>query len=66
MAEQRKSHGWSWWHMLLLVQFVAALCVPFYNRADPMLAGIPFFYWFQLLLVLVGAALTAIVYFVTE
>jgi hypothetical protein len=29
-------------------------------------AGIPFFYWFQLALVLVSALVTAFVYFVTE
>ncbi len=28
--------------------------------------GIPFFYWYQLLWVLIGAALTAFVYFMTE
>lgn len=66
MAGKRSARGWSWWYLLLLVQFVFALWVPLYNKAEPALAGIPFFYWFQLLLVFVGAALTAIVYFVTE
>ena len=41
--------GWSWWYLLLLVQFVAVLWPPFYNKADPTLIGIPFFYWYQLL-----------------
>ena len=54
------------WYLLLLVQYVLALCVPFYNSAEPSFAGFPFFYWFQLLMVLVCAALTAIVYFATE
>ncbi|MGH6677462.1 MAG: DUF3311 domain-containing protein [Bradyrhizobium sp.] len=57
---------WSWWYLLLLVQFVAALWVPFYNKAEPALGGIPFFYWYQLLWILIGAVLTAIVYFATE
>jgi hypothetical protein len=56
----------SGWYALLLLQYVLALCVPYYNRVEPTLGGIPFFYWYQLLMVLVGAALTAIVYFVTE
>jgi hypothetical protein len=30
------------------------------------MAGMPFFYWYQLLWVIIGAILTAIVYFVTE
>ena len=39
---------------------------PLYNSAAPAVMGIPFFYWFQLAMVLVGAVLTAIVYFATE
>jgi hypothetical protein len=58
--------SWSWWYLLLLVQFVAVLWVPFYNSAEPYFAGIPFFYWYQLLWVAIGAVLTAIVYFATE
>ena len=60
------SRGWSYWYLLLLIQFVAVLWVPFYNSAEPYLAGVPFFYWYQLLWVLIGAGLTAIVYFATE
>jgi hypothetical protein len=52
--------------VLLLLQFVLALCVPFYNTIEPAWAGMPFFYWYQLLMVLVCAILTAIVYFATE
>ena len=35
-------------------------------KSGPTLFGIPFFYWFQLLWVLVSALLTAIVYFATD
>ena len=66
MAEQPKRRGWSWWYLLFLVQLVFALWVPLYNFAGPTLGGMPFFYWFQLLLVLIGAVLTAVVYFATE
>jgi hypothetical protein len=59
-------NAWSWWHLLLVVQLVAVLWPPFYNRAEPYLLGIPFFYWYQLLWVLIGAGLTAIVYLSTE
>jgi hypothetical protein len=44
-------------HVLLFVPFVAMLSVGFYNRTEPTLAGIPFFYWFQLLWIPLGAAL---------
>jgi Protein of unknown function (DUF3311) len=58
--------GWNWWYLLFLIQFVAVLWVPFYNTAEPTWAGIPFFYWYQMLWVIIGAVLTAIVYFATE
>ena len=61
-----KRTGWSWWYLLFLIQFVAVLWPPFYNRAEPSLIGLPFFYWYQLLWIIIGAILTAIVYFVTD
>jgi hypothetical protein len=33
-----------------------------YNTAEPMLAGVPFFYWYQLLWVLLSAVIIAFVY----
>jgi hypothetical protein len=57
---------WSWWYLLFAIQIVAVLWPPFYNKAEPYWIGIPFFYWYQLLWVLIGAVLTAIVYFATE
>jgi hypothetical protein len=61
-----KTPGWSWWCMLFIIQFVAVLWPPFYNKIEPTWAGIPFFYWYQMLMVIVGAILTAIVYFATD
>ncbi len=58
--------GWSWWYLLFIIQFVATLWPPFFNRAEPYWLGVPFFYWYQLLWVLIGAVLTAIVYFATK
>ena len=60
------SKKWSWWYLLFLVQFVAVLWPPFYNKAEPYWVGLPFFYWYQLLWIIIGAVLTAIVYFATE
>jgi Protein of unknown function (DUF3311) len=54
------------WYLLLLVPFIAILWVPFYAGAEPMLAGIPYFYWYQFLWILISAVLTAIVYFATR
>lgn len=62
----KPQQAWNNWYVLLLLQFIPSLAVPYYNAADPQLFGIPFFYWFQLALVLVSAAVTAVVYWATE
>jgi hypothetical protein len=64
--DNKRNQARSWWYLLLLLQFVPALWVPFYNSVEPSFAGIPFFYWFQLALVFASAAVTAVVYLATE
>jgi hypothetical protein len=54
--------GKSWLRWLLLIPFVAVLWVPFYNSVEPSLGGIPFFYWYQLLWVLISSALIFFIY----
>jgi hypothetical protein len=53
-------------YLLLLVPFAAVLWVPFYNRAEPALFGIPFYYWYQMLWVVLGAAALVPVYLYEE
>lgn len=48
--------------LLLLLPFIALCWPPFYNFRAPELAGIPFFYWFQLLWIVITAVITAVVY----
>ncbi|MGB5948676.1 MAG: DUF3311 domain-containing protein [Parvibaculum sp.] len=55
-----------WLVPLVFLPFVAVLWVPFYNSHEPALAGIPFFYWFQFVWIIIGAALTIFVYLATE
>jgi hypothetical protein len=55
-----------WWVLLLLVQFVGTLWLPFFNRVEPQWIGIPFFYWYQLVWVIIGACCTSIVYLATD
>lgn len=62
----RKRDGWSWWYVLFLLQFAAVLWPPFYNRVEPVLLGLPFFYWYQLLWVIISALITAVVYIATD
>jgi hypothetical protein len=66
MDQQTEKSGWSWWYLLFVIQFVAVLWPPFYNSVEPSWIGIPFYYWYQMLMVIVGAILTAIVYFATD
>jgi Protein of unknown function (DUF3311) len=43
-------------YLFLLIPYAAWAWVPFYNRAEPSLLGVPFFYWWQIF----GIFLTAI------
>ena len=38
------------------------LWVPSYNRLEPALGGVPFFYWYQLAWILLGAGIVLLVY----
>ena len=53
-----------WARLLLILPFIAMLWVSSYDTAEPMIAGIPFFYWYQLLWILIGAAIIGFVYLV--
>ncbi|HEX6469335.1 MAG TPA: DUF3311 domain-containing protein [Streptosporangiaceae bacterium] len=54
------------WNWLLLIPVVVPLLTFLYNRTEPRLAGIPFFYWLQLAFIVVGVVCTAIVYQMTK
>ena len=54
------------WQWLLLIPVVLPLLTPLYNRLDPQLFGVPFFYWCQLAFVLVDIAVIALVYKLTK
>jgi Protein of unknown function (DUF3311) len=41
--------------ILLVVPCILALWVPLYNSIPPVLFGVPFFFWFQLVLVPISA-----------
>lgn len=48
--------------VLLLAAFVALLWVPSYAHLTPTLGGIPFFYWYSLLWLVINAACQAMAY----
>jgi hypothetical protein len=58
-GHSRSSRGWYW---LLLIPLAGTLVPPLYNSADPEVAGIPFFYWYQLLWVPLSVLVTWTVY----
>jgi hypothetical protein len=66
VGQAGRRRGWSHWYWLFVLEFVLALWPPFYNRIEPTWIGLPFFYWYQLLAVVICAVLTAIVYFAVE
>ena len=43
--------------LCVLAPMVAVIAVPTYNSATPRLAGFPFFYWYQLIWVLITGVL---------
>ncbi len=59
---KRRSGSFRLIHLLLLPPYVALLWVGSYDRAAPALWGIPFFYWYQLMWVPLGALLLYPVY----
>ena len=54
------------WFALLIIPFIATLVPWIYNRAEPALFGMPFFYWYQLAWVLLTALLLGIVVVATR
>jgi hypothetical protein len=66
MTHRKQKRGWLryWPRLFFLIPFVAMLWVPFYNRLEPELGGVPFFYWYQLLWIFVGAAIVTVVYLI--
>ncbi|MFR9796479.1 DUF3311 domain-containing protein [Streptomyces sp. MS06] len=52
--------------LCLVAPFVAMLWVGSYTRTDPSFVGIPFFYWYQMLWVVVATALTVAAYWLWQ
>ncbi|MCM2576113.1 DUF3311 domain-containing protein [Streptomyces meridianus] len=46
----------------LILPFLAMLWVGSYSRIEPTLIGMPFFYWYQMVWVLVSTGLTMLAY----
>ena len=53
-------------YLLLILPFVGTLLPWIYNRAEPSLLGLPFFYWYQLAWVVITAALLGLFVYLTR
>lgn len=53
-------------YLVLLIPYLAFFWVPFYNSISPELLGIPFFYWWQVLWVILTAVCIVPVYWHEE
>ena len=53
----RRRANFSPWNLLLVIPLIGVLIPAFYNKTDPTLGDMPFFYWYQLLWVFICAAL---------
>jgi Protein of unknown function (DUF3311) len=67
-GQRRRSRagGLSRWHWLVVVAVVIPLLTPLYNRVQPRLFGLPFFYWSQIAFIGLAACVTAAVYQATK
>jgi hypothetical protein len=53
-------------YLVFLIPFIALLWPALYASDQPEWIGIPFFYWYQFLWLILTALLTALVYVVTR
>ena len=61
-----KRRGFRLIYLLLFLPYAAILWIPSYNHVEPSLAGVPFFYWYQLLWIPLGALILLPIYLSEE
>ena len=52
--------------VLLAPAVILPLWVGLYDKVEPRLGGWPFFYWFQMVLILVASVLTVVAFFISQ
>ncbi|MBG0562481.1 DUF3311 domain-containing protein [Actinoplanes aureus] len=58
-----RSRHWQW---LLILPAVAPLLTPFANRIEPVLLGVPFFFWYQFACALFAIVVISAVHLATR
>ena len=66
MTRKKAKPDWRrhWPRLLFLIPCLMILWVPSYNRIEPKFGDVPFFYWYQLAWILIGAAIVFLVYMI--
>ncbi|MCL4508980.1 MAG: DUF3311 domain-containing protein [Chloroflexi bacterium] len=54
------------WQILLIIPFIFTLFPQIYASQTPELFGFPFYYWWQILWVILGGIVCTTVYFITR
>ncbi len=62
MNNTSKRRASRWWYLLAIIPLIGTLFPSFYASTTPMLWGIPFFYWYQMMWVIISAIITWIMY----
>jgi hypothetical protein len=65
-VQQKSSRSRRWWYLVLILPFLGTLFPQLYNSMTPTLGGIPFFYWYQLLWVIITGLLTILVFYLVR
>jgi len=63
MLRRQTSKERRWFSVLLLIPLIALMWPPLYNNYNPTLLGIPFFYWYQILWIILTALLLTLLYY---
>jgi uncharacterized membrane protein len=65
-AGRRRHETNTTWYWLFVLPFVFTLLPFIYNTSSPTFIGMPFFYWYQTLWIVITAVITYLVYIKTR
>ena len=65
-TEMKQRRRRSMWYWLLILPYAGLLFPQIYARTNPVLWGVPFFYWYQFSWVILSSLFTGLVYLMTS
>lgn len=60
--KDEKKRGNPLWYLLMIIPVIGTCFPSFYSFVSPELWGIPFFYWYQMLWVIISGFITFLMY----